>query len=158
MDEVKGCPQFAVNECEEHCRSGLDTVTVGVDLGRTEKLKFLIDTGAEISVVRSNRLRPGFNYELTKGNVKGISNALLRTEMLMLKLFILPHEITHLFHVMGEGFECRYDWILGQDFWKDKGATIDYCNHEIIMGEVVMDTFHYLAWYEERLRRVCKTV
>ena len=107
--------------------SRLDTVTVGVDLGRTEKLRFLIDTGAEISIVRGNRLRPGFNYEPTKGiNVKGISNSLLRTEgTVMLKLLTLTHETNHLFHVMGEGFDCRYDGILGQDFWKDKGATID---------------------------------
>ena len=112
-----------------------------MDLGRTEKLKFLIDTEAKISIARGTRLRPGFNYEPTKGiNVKGISNALLRTEgTVMLKLFTLTHETIHLFHVMGEGFDCRYDGILGQDFWKEKGATIDYCNREITMGEVVMD-------------------
>jgi hypothetical protein len=86
-------------------------------------------------------LRPETNYELTKGiNVKGISNALLRTEgTVMLKLFTLTHETIHLFHVMGEGFDCRYDGILGQDFWKDKGATIEYCNREITVGELVMD-------------------
>jgi len=38
---------------------------------------------------------------------------------------------------MGEDFDCRYDGILGQDFWKDKKATIYYCNHEIPVGEVV---------------------
>jgi len=55
-----------------------------------------------------------------------------------LKLFTATHETTHMFHVTG-GFDCRYDSILGQDFWKDKGATIDYCSREITMGEVVMD-------------------
>jgi len=112
-----------------------------VDLGRTEKLRFLIDTGAEISIVRGARLKPEINYEPTEGiDVKGISNALLRTEgTVLLKLFTLTHETTHLFHVMGEGFDCRYNGILGQDFWRDKGAIIDYCNREITMGEVVMD-------------------
>jgi len=111
-----------------------------VDLDRTEKLKFLIDTGTEISIARGNRLRPEINYEPTKAfNVKGIFNALLSTEgTVMLKLLTLTHETTHLFHVMG-GLDCRYDEILGQDFWKHKGATIDYCNREITMGEVVMD-------------------
>jgi len=37
-------------ECEEHCNSRQDTVKVGVYQGRTEKLGFLIDTRAEISV------------------------------------------------------------------------------------------------------------
>jgi len=138
------CPQFAINECEEHCKSRLDTVTVGVDLGRTEKFRFLIDTGAEISIVRivrSARLRPEINYEPTEGtDVKGISNALLRTGgTVLLKLFTLTHETTHLFHVMGESFDCWYDGILGQDFWRNKGAIIDYCNCEITMGEVVME-------------------
>ena len=112
-----------------------------MDLGRTEKWRFLIGTGAEISIVRGARLRPEINYEPTEGiNVKGISNALLRTDgTVLLRLFTLTQETTQLFHVMGEGFDCRYDGILGQDFWMDKGATIDYCNHEITMGEVVMD-------------------
>jgi len=86
-------------------------------------------------------MRPEINYEPTEGvNVKGISNALLRTEgTVLFKLFTFTHETTHLFHVMGEGFDCRYDGILGQDFWRNKGATIDYSNREITMGEAVMD-------------------
>jgi len=87
--QVNGGSQFVINECEKHCKSRLDIVTAGVDLGRTEKLKFLIHTGAEISVVRGTRLRPGFNYDPTKGiNIKGISKVLLRTEgTVLLKLF-----------------------------------------------------------------------
>jgi hypothetical protein len=46
-------------------------------LSKSEKLKFLIDTGAQISIVKGASLHPGFNYEPTKGiNVRGISNAL----------------------------------------------------------------------------------
>ena len=86
-------------------------------------------------------MRPEINYEPTKDiNVNGISNALFRTEgTVLLKLFTLTRETTHLFHVMGESFDCRYDGILGQDFWRDKRATTDYCNRKITMGEVVMD-------------------
>ena len=83
----------------------LDSVAVGVDLGRTEKLRFLIDTGAEISTVKGARLGSEINYEPNEGvNVKGISNALLRTEgTVLLKLFAATHETTHMFHAMGEG-------------------------------------------------------
>jgi hypothetical protein len=127
---MNGCPRFFINECEKHCNSRLDAVTVRVNLGKTETLKFLTDTGAEISIVRSNRLRPEINYELSKGIcVKGMSDALLRTDgIVLLKLFTTTHETTHLFHVLGETFYCRYNGILGQDFWKDKRDTIDYCN------------------------------
>jgi len=36
-------------------------------LSKAEKLKFLIDSGAEISIVRGASLKPGFDYEPTKG-------------------------------------------------------------------------------------------
>jgi hypothetical protein len=70
-------------------------------------LKFLIDTGAEISIVKNASLKPGFNYKPTKGiNVKGISSALLRTEgTITLKLLTPTHETTHTFHVMGDSFD-----------------------------------------------------
>ena len=114
-----------------------------VNMGRTEKLTFLIDTGAEISIVRGSRLKPGINYEPAKSiDVKGISNTLLKTkETVLLKLFTATHETVHLFDIIGNDFDCRYDGILGQDFWKDKEATINYCNRVISMGDVVLD-FH----------------
>jgi len=98
--------------------SRLDTVTIGVDLGKTRKLRFLIDTGAEICIIRGTKLKLEVNFEPANGiSVKGISDALLRTEgTVLLKLFTLTHETTHLLHVMGEDFGCRYDGILGQDF------------------------------------------
>jgi hypothetical protein len=48
-------------------------------MSKTEKLKFIIDTGAEISIVKGASLRPGFDYKPTKGiNVIEIANALLK--------------------------------------------------------------------------------
>ena len=109
-------------------------------MSKTGKLKFLIDTGAEISVVKSTRLKPGFSYEPTKGiNVRGISNSLLKTEgTTTLKLFTPTHETTHVFHAMGNNFGCQYDGILGQDFWKNNRATINYCDCTITMDDVIM--------------------
>jgi orotate phosphoribosyltransferase-like protein len=137
---VNGCPQLTVNECKEHYQSKLDTVTIRVDFSKTGKLKFLIDTGVEISVVTCNSLRPGFSCESTKGiNIKGIYNSLLRTEdSRRLKLFTPKHETTRVFQVMGNDFGCQYDGILGQDFWKNNKSTINYCDRTITMGEVIM--------------------
>ena len=58
---------------------------------------------------------------------------------MLLKRVTLTHETTHLFHAVGDYFDFRYDGILGQDFWKCKRATIDYCNRVITMGEVVLN-------------------
>jgi hypothetical protein len=84
-------------------------------LSKSGNLKFRVDTGAEISVVKATSLRPDINYETTKGvEIKGISNSLLRTEgTAIIKLFTSTHETTHLFHIMGNEFSCQYDGILG---------------------------------------------
>jgi len=137
---VNGCPQFTVNDCKEHYRSKLDIINIRVDFSKNGNLKFLIDPGAEIPVVRSTSLRPGFSYASTKGiNIKGVSSSLLRTESTTrLKLSTPTHETTHVFHVMGNDFGCQYDGILGQDFWKNNETTINYCDRTITMGQVTM--------------------
>jgi hypothetical protein len=120
--------------------SQLNTITVRVHSSEVEKFKLLVDTEAEISIVKGASLKSGVDYEPTKGiNVRGISNALLRTEgTATLKLLTQTHETTHTFHIMGNSFECNYDGILGQDFWQDKRA-INYCDRKITMGEVTIN-------------------
>jgi hypothetical protein len=45
------------------------------DSSKAGKLKFLIDNGAEISVVEITSMNSGINYESTKGiNIKWISD------------------------------------------------------------------------------------
>ena len=138
---MKGCPQFTINECKKRYKSRLDTVNIGTDLSRTEKLKFLIDTGAEISVVKSSSMKPGIVYESTEGNnIKGKPYSFLKTEgKTMLKLFTQTHESTHVFHVVGSNFGCQCDGILGQDFWKNHRATINYCDRTVTMKDVIMN-------------------
>jgi hypothetical protein len=72
--------------------------------------------------------------------MKGISNALIRTVgTVTLKLLTPTNETTHTFHIMGDSFDCQYYGILGQDFWKNKRTTINYCDHKITMGEVTIN-------------------
>jgi hypothetical protein len=40
---------------------------------------------------------------------------------------------------MGNSFDCQYDGILGQDSWKNRRATINYCDRTITMGEVLIN-------------------
>ena len=54
-------------------KSDLDTISLSIDSRDNRKLKFLIDTGAEISIIRSSSLTPGVNYQFHDGvNIKGI--------------------------------------------------------------------------------------
>jgi hypothetical protein len=121
--------------------SSSDTVKMGVDLSKTEKLKFLIDTGAEISIVKSASRRQVFDYEPTMEiNVREISNALLKTDgTITFKLLTPTHENTHTFHVMGDSFDCQYNEILDRDIWENKRATINYCDRTIVMCEVMIN-------------------
>jgi hypothetical protein len=100
----------------------------------------LLDKGAEISIVKDASLRPGIDFRPNKGiNVKGIANTVLKTEgTVTLKLLTQTHETTHTFHVMGDGFDCRYDGILGRDFWEDKKANITYCDRQIVMEDMTV--------------------
>jgi hypothetical protein len=102
---VKGCPQFKVNECKKHCKLRLDTVTIRTDSSKRGKLKFLIDTGTEISVIKANSINLGINYDPTKEiNIKGISESFLKTNGTTKLTLFTTHETTHVFHGGGSNF------------------------------------------------------
>jgi hypothetical protein len=71
--EVTQWPPFKINKSGKHVRSNLDTLTLAVYVSMTGKLKFLVDTTADISVIRDLSFRPGCNLELDNViEIKGI--------------------------------------------------------------------------------------
>jgi len=88
-------------------------------LGKENKLTFLLDTGADLSVIKGSSLQSRINYALKGGIlIKGISDTIMKTkETIALKLFTDTHETTHTFHFVGNEFEIQYDGILGRDFF-----------------------------------------
>jgi hypothetical protein len=133
-------PPFKINEREKHVRSNLDTVTLRVDMSRTDKLKFLVNNGADIAVVRDSSFKPGFDFKSDNViEIKGISKGVMKSNgTINLKLFTDTHKTTHDFYVIGDSFLLQYDGILGRDFWESKNAVISYCNREILMEDVVL--------------------
>jgi len=109
-------------------------------LGKENNLTFLLDTGADLSVIKRSSLQPGIKYTLKGGiSIKGISNRIMKTEgTKILKLFTDTHETTHTFHVVGNEFGMQYDDILGRNFFEDKQSIINYCDQQIIMRDVVV--------------------
>jgi len=132
---------FSVNHCESHVKSDLDTISLSIDSRDARKLKFLIDTGAEISLIRSSSLTPGVNYQFHKEvDIKGISKAVMRTEgTVELKLFTETHETTHTFHDLGEDSEMHCGAILGKDFLEERDSVINYCSRQLVMNEVIVN-------------------
>jgi len=96
--------KFNINQCESHIKSYLHTISLNVNTRYAKKLKFLIDTGAEISIIKGSSLNPGSNYQFRKSiDINGICNAVLKTEGIVeLKLLTDKHETVHAFHVLGE--------------------------------------------------------
>lgn len=126
--------------CTEPATAALNTVTLQVDKGVKEKLKFLIDTGAQLSFCKYASVKEGSVYDPKRVvNVRGISSCTERTlgetEM---GLSTENYETTHIFHIVGNGIRIPYDGILGQDFFVSKRATIDYKKKEIIMGDMIL--------------------
>jgi hypothetical protein len=99
-----------------------------------------LGTDADLSVIKSSSLQPGIRRPLKGGiNIKGISNTIMKTEgTIMLKLFTDTHETTQAFHVVGNDFGIKYAGILGRDFFKYKQSIINYCDRQILMGDVVV--------------------
>jgi hypothetical protein len=124
-EKLHSSPLFKINQCEKHVRSNLDTVALTVDVSRTDKQKFLADTGADISVVRDSRLKPGCNLKPDNViKIKGISNGVMKTKgTVNLRLFTDTHETTPEFHVIGDSSQLQHDGILGRDFWESKQAV-----------------------------------
>jgi hypothetical protein len=136
------CYKFSINHCESHVKSGLDTISLSIDSRDLRKLKFLVDTGAEISIIKSSSLTAGVEYQLCEGvDIKGISNTIMKTEgTIDLKLFT-DTQTTHTFYVLRENPELPYDAILGKDFFESKESVINYCSRQIIMNDEVILNF-----------------
>jgi hypothetical protein len=103
-----------------------------------DKLKFLIDTGAQLSFCKFASIKEGSVYDPKRlVNVTAISSCTERTlgeaEM---GLSTENYKTTHIFHIVGDGIRIPYDGILGQEFFISKRARIDYKEREIIMGDV----------------------
>jgi hypothetical protein len=79
--------KFSINQCESHGKSDVYTINLNVESRDTKKLKFLVDTGAEISLIKSSSLIPGVNYQLHEGaDIMGISNTVMTDGTTDLKL------------------------------------------------------------------------
>jgi hypothetical protein len=135
--------RFSVNQSESHIKLDLDTISLNIGSRDTKKLKFLLDTGAEISIIRSSSLTLGVECQLQERvDIKEITNTALKTEgTIDLKLFTDTHETIHTFLVYRENSSMHFDAFLGKDFLEERQSVIDYCSRQIIMNNEVVVNF-----------------
>jgi hypothetical protein len=105
--------------CTEPATAALNTVKLKADKGVKEKLKFLVDTGAQLSLCKYASTKEGsvFDPKIVV-NVRGISRCTERTlGEIEMGLSTENYETTHSFHIAGDGIRIPYDGILDQDFF-----------------------------------------
>lgn len=94
---------------------------------QNEHIVLLIDTGASISILKSEWLDKLGNLELIKEEIKinGVCGNLVSLGYVYLDLTIKNKTISHKFYVFKELF-CKTDGILGEDFLSNFNCIIDY--------------------------------
>lgn len=124
-----------VAECKVDGCAALDTVTFNVSESRSGTARFLVDTGADISIIKASSLNEGTVYLPDKRvQISGISKGVLSTlGVAELKLSTKCKTSTHEFQVVGNELNMQHDGILGKDFWQSKRAKINYLKGEIVM-------------------------
>jgi hypothetical protein len=126
--------------CTRKSTTALNTVTVPTDTGVKGEIKLLIDTWAELCLLKHTSTKYGTVYRPdTTPSVRSISNEIGTTlGEVNAKLKVGNYETKHKFQVTGGGINIPYDGILRKDFIKSRQATIDYMRKEIIRGKVTL--------------------
>lgn len=91
-------------------------------------ITFLLDTGADISIVKINKLRQDIainsNY---RTKISGIGTSSIETiGQIRSCLVINNHLLTHNFQIVDENFPIPCDGILGLDFLREYNCVLDY--------------------------------
>lgn len=104
-------------------------VNLNLDILKSKELKFLLDTGADISVVKRQFINENSicNPNI-KCTIKGITEENVYTLAVCDALISLSDEvqISHPFHIVPESFPINCVGILGKDFLEQFSCSIDY--------------------------------
>jgi hypothetical protein len=125
-----------------------------VTKGKTPKLRFLIDTGAHISICKESSLHPEEKHDSSeKVTIKGISTATLQTlGSLNLQLETEDLYTNHKLQVVSDCITIPFDAILGRDFWDPKGAKIDFEKRIVQMGNLEVEFDDKVETHGEGMR------
>lgn len=102
-----------------------------------EKLTFILDTGAEISIIKSQSLRPDAYIDRSNTiNIRGVTDNIIKScGTVENELFLNDFSVFHDFHVVPNTFNIPADGIIGKDFIKYHKCILNYrkktCSFEV---------------------------
>lgn len=88
-------------------------------------LKFLVDTGASVSLLKQQHCPREIQYQRTI-KIRGISGNMMTLGTCELMLKIGSNRVQHEFHVIPNNFETSFSGILGSDFLSKYKSIVDY--------------------------------
>lgn len=89
---------------------------------------FLVDTGADISIIKTSKLAPGALIDKNfTTNISGIGESVVRSIGTIRTGLIIENIILeHTFHIVDDSFNVPSDGILGLDFIRKYNCILDY--------------------------------
>lgn len=113
------------------------------DQVESNKARFLLDTGADVSLLKSSKLKKGtYCYYDNKLSLKGIdteTHSLTTLCYCYADINVNGTRYKQIFHIVEDNFPINCDGIIGNDFLKRVNAKIDYesdvlnINNDIVM-------------------------
>lgn len=89
---------------------------------------YLLDTGADISVIKQSKIRPGQYVDTaSRSKIKGVTEGFQNTlGMIDTEIFAEKFGLEHNFHIVSNDFPIPTDGILGRDFISGYNCILDY--------------------------------
>lgn len=111
-------------------------VTFEMEQANKKKLTLLLDTGAEICMVKKGSLKLEAEVWKNKIKVRGLGGELETLAEIKARIKIGNKIIEHTFHIVDDDFPIPFDGILGVDFLEKFEGKIDYAKRNLeILGE-----------------------
>lgn len=104
--------------------------------GEKQRLRFLIDTGSQLCMIKLSSVKPGIKFDPEgKMRIKGISSEITETlGSVVLNLQVGNLRMKHRFQLVPENLDIPYDGLVGSDLWKRYRAIVDYEKREVKVG------------------------
>lgn len=104
-----------------------DYIKIDTDVNN-EQLIFLVDTQADVSILKINAMRQNFNIDTDNSiQLKGITDGYINSHGTQnIKLYFDNVQIKHQFHVVDNDFPIPSHGILGKDFIQKFKCNLDY--------------------------------
>jgi hypothetical protein len=113
-----------------------DFLEFDVDISKGERLKFLLDTGAEFSLIKSPKLIGTTEFDPSQRvRVKCVNGSIVETHGMVNECVSEgPNQIRFNFQLVNKQVDLAYDGIIGRDFLRSTMARFCFKNNRVVFN------------------------